>query len=76
MDRRRSDRDRDLEQVWSQIPAARCRGLCAQACGPIDAPVREKQRLRAAGVQLFPRPQALAVLAETGTYPSRVPRAK
>jgi hypothetical protein len=66
--RRRSDRDRDLEQVWDQIPPVQGRGLCAQACGPIDASTREKQRLGATGVQLLPRSQALAVLADTGAY--------
>ena len=68
MARRRSDRDGELEQVWGQIPAVPCRGLCAQACGPIDASTREKQRLRAAGVRLLPRAQALEVLADTGAY--------
>ena len=68
MGRRRSDQDRDLQAVWEQIPAVACKGLCGHACGPIDASAREKQRLRARGVRLVPRGQALRELAETGSY--------
>lgn len=65
--RRRSDQDRDLQAVWEQIPAIACKGLCANACGPIDASAREKQRLRERGVRLVPRAQALRALESTGT---------
>lgn len=68
MSRRRSEQDQQLQQVWDRIPALDCRGLCADSCGPIDASTREKQRLRARGVRLPARAQALQVLHSTGSY--------
>lgn len=53
---------------WEQIPAVSCRGLCADACGPIYASGREKQRLREGWVRLVPRAQALRELQTTGSY--------
>ncbi len=62
--------------LWVTLPSRlpsracqlECHGLCANSCGPIDASAREKQRLRARGVRLPARAQALQILHTTGTY--------
>lgn len=66
MPRRRSAVDTDLDQLYAQVPALVCRGLCQSSCGPIEMSARERQRLRQHGVTVPPRQQALDLRAAGG----------
>lgn len=39
--------DARLEAIYAQLPKMKCRGLCSDACGPIEMSVRERQRIEA-----------------------------
>lgn len=41
--------DAALTAVYAQIPDVGCKGLCADACGPVPVTPREAQRMIAAG---------------------------
>lgn len=51
--------DVELNEVYAQIPDIGCRGLCADACGPIDMGPGERARMRRAGVKIPTRAQAV-----------------
>jgi Fe-S-cluster containining protein len=60
--------DANLTALYDQVPDPGCRGLCQQACGPIDMHPYERARIRRAGVTI-PRPaEAVAELLATGEY--------
>lgn len=66
---RRSDIDAALAEIYAQIPDVGCKGLCADACGPIDGHPREFQRIHEETGQRIPHGQALlASLADHGVY--------
>ncbi|MDP4501036.1 YkgJ family cysteine cluster protein [Nonomuraea turcica] len=44
-----------LEALYVQVPDVGCKGLCQEACGPIDMHPYERARIRRAGVTI-PRP--------------------
>ncbi|WP_432536998.1 hypothetical protein [Kineococcus arenarius] len=49
-----------LEQLYAQLPALACLGLCEHSCDEhIDASTAERQRLLAAGVDLDALPARL-----------------
>ena len=52
--------DDALAEVYAQIPAVGCRGLCWRSCGPVDCGDRERERLAEAGVVLPPAAEAVA----------------
>lgn len=61
--------DEQLAALYEQVPEINCKGLCADACGPIDGGPREKVRMRRAGVKLPPRHEAVkAMIASEGNY--------
>lgn len=39
----------DLLALWDRIPDSHCKGLCASACGPVDANPEERRLLRERG---------------------------
>lgn len=41
--------DARLQAIYDRIPKLECRGLCYDSCGPIEASVRERQRIERAG---------------------------
>lgn len=49
---RAEDADRELDELYAQVPDIDCKGHCWDACGPIDAGLRERVRLARAGVRL------------------------
>lgn len=49
---RADDADRELDEQYAQVPDAGCKGFCWDACGPIDAGLRERVRMTRAGVRL------------------------
>lgn len=68
MARRRAAVDASLEALYAQVPDAGCKGLCADACGPIGMSAREQQRLAEAGHHV-PQPEdALRSLGLFGDF--------
>jgi Fe-S-cluster containining protein len=60
--------DANLATLHAQIPDPGCKGLCVEACGPIDMHPYERARIRKAGV-VIPQPEeAVAQLLDTGAY--------
>jgi hypothetical protein len=55
--------DAELEAAYALVPEIDCKGLCTDACGPIDGGLREMVRLARAGVRIPPRREALLQLA-------------
>lgn len=54
--------------LYTQVPDAQCKGLCQEACGPIDMHPYERARIRRAGVRI-PAPEvALRQLVDGGDY--------
>jgi Fe-S-cluster containining protein len=54
--------------LYAQIPDVQCKGLCQEACGPIDMHPYERARIRQAGVQIPAPEKALAQLVIGGDY--------
>lgn len=57
--------DAELEAHYAKVPEIGCKGLCADACGPIDGGPRELVRMARAGVRLPPREVAIRKMAST-----------
>lgn len=57
--------DAALEAIYAKVPEIGCKGLCTDACGPVDGGVRELVRMARAGVKLPPREQAVRKMAST-----------
>jgi hypothetical protein len=57
--------DAELEALYAQVPEVGCKGLCTDACGPIDGGPRELVRMARAGVKLPPREVAIRKMAST-----------
>jgi hypothetical protein len=55
--------DAQLEEIYAQVPEIGCKGLCADACGPVTGGHRELVRMARAGVKLPPVREALRLLA-------------
>jgi hypothetical protein len=65
--------DEALAAIYAQIPDAGCKGLCADACGPIGMSEHERRRLTAAGydVPALHTPQDIArAVTELPTCPA------
>lgn len=60
--------DANLTALHAQIPDPACKGLCVEACGPIDMHPYERARIRKAGVTIPPPEEALGRLLTTGAY--------
>jgi hypothetical protein len=61
--------DAYLEALYACVPDVGCKGLCTDACGPIDGGPRELVRMARAGVRLPPREVAIRKMASTlGNY--------
>jgi Fe-S-cluster containining protein len=60
-----------LEDLYNQMPALECRGLCHDSCTAIDASELERERLRARGVELplHMSPERLHRLIAAGKTP-------
>ena len=41
-----------LERIYRSVPSVKCRGLCAESCGPIDMSPAERRRLTELGVDI------------------------
>ena len=65
---RAEEADAELEALYAQVPEIGCKGLCADACGPIDGGLRERVRMARAGVKLPPKRSAARHMARTGHY--------
>jgi hypothetical protein len=57
--------DAQLEALYAQVPDVGCKGLCTDACGPIDGGIRERARMARAGVRLPPVDVAIRKMAST-----------
>lgn len=57
-----------LEDIYAQVPDARCKGLCEEACGPLPMTVEEGRRLRRAGHPIPHEEVAMVRLIESGSY--------
>jgi Fe-S-cluster containining protein len=57
--------DAELEALYAQVPDVGCRGLCVDACGPIDGGHRERVRMARAGVRLPTLAEAVRRMAST-----------
>jgi hypothetical protein len=68
MGKRRSSRDAALAGIYAQVPSVHCKGLCQEACGPIDMTPREDTRIRDAGVDIPQAADAIRQLRDTGDY--------
>lgn len=44
MARRRSAVDAEIDELYTRIPDAGCKGLCVDACGPVEMTGRERDR--------------------------------
>lgn len=55
-----SDANAELEAARAEVPTVRCKGICTDACGPVDGGPLERQRMRRAGVKLPPHRRAVA----------------
>jgi Fe-S-cluster containining protein len=38
-------RERQLDDLYAQLPSIACRGLCQEACGPIEMSILEAERI-------------------------------
>lgn len=54
-----------LDALYEQVPEVGCKGLCADACGPIKMGPLERLRTRRAGVRITPHQQAVRELRES-----------
>lgn len=63
-----SDIGRYFQTLYDQIPDPGCRGLCQEACGPIDMHPYERARIRRAGVTIPTPADAVKQLLATGSY--------
>lgn len=52
--RRGRDRVAELDQLYAELPAIECQGLCAESCGPIAMSALERKRIEERGVKLLP----------------------
>jgi Fe-S-cluster containining protein len=50
-----------LERIYRAIPTVACRGLCAEACGPIAMSDEERRRIEQRGVDILPPDEALTL---------------
>lgn len=57
--------DAELEALYAKVPEIGCKGLCVDACGPVDGGPRELVRMARAGVRLPPREDAVRRMAST-----------
>ena len=56
-------------KAWASVPTMHCKGLCQDACGPIDASTAERELLSGRGVDLPDAATALrAWLVSGGKY--------
>ncbi|SEF34466.1 Putative zinc-or iron-chelating domain-containing protein [Amycolatopsis pretoriensis] len=67
-----------LEDLYEQVPAIECKGLCHDSCTSIDASELERERLAARGVTLpvhmsYERLQALIATGKTPRCPALSP---
>lgn len=60
--------DAELAAIYDEVPDARCKGLCVDACGPLPMTVAEARRLRRAGHPIPHDDVAMAELTLTGSY--------
>jgi len=60
--------DAYFADLYARIPDVECKGLCQEACGPIDMHPYERQRIRRAGVRIPNPADALERLIEGGDY--------
>lgn len=49
----------EFEKIYGDIPEIECKGLCGDACGPIEMNPWERLQLRRAGVKLPPHREQL-----------------
>lgn len=47
--------EEEIEAIYAALPALKCKGLCAESCGPILASEAETKRIQIRAGQ-FPRP--------------------
>jgi uncharacterized protein len=40
----------EMRHLWDQVPSAECKGLCVEACGPIDMSDVERKYLADKGI--------------------------
>jgi Fe-S-cluster containining protein len=57
-----------LDGMYEQVPDAGCRGLCVDACGPIDMGPGERHRLVALGMKIPRRHAAIKQMIDEGGY--------
>lgn len=60
--------DANLAHLHAQIPDPACKGLCVQACGPIDMHPYERARIRRAGVTIPAPADAVAQMLHGEDY--------
>lgn len=41
-----------LERIYRAVPTVQCKGMCQQACGPIDMSAEERRRIDAGGIHI------------------------
>lgn len=60
-----------LEDLYAQLPAIECKGLCHDSCTSIDASELERERVRERGVELPPgrRYREVRALIDAGKTP-------
>lgn len=70
MGKRRRDQklDAELDALYAEMPEIKCKGLCAESCGPIHMSRREHQRIRERGVTIMNQAEALNQYLTTGEY--------
>lgn len=56
-----------LERIYRAVPTVACKGLCQQACGPIDMSREERRRIEARGVTIPTPADALDSIVEHGS---------
>ncbi|MFY1595573.1 hypothetical protein [Micromonospora sp. WMMD737] len=52
--RRGRDRVAELDQLYAELPAIECRGLCHESCNAIAMTPLERQRIRERGFDISP----------------------
>ncbi|HWE54176.1 MAG TPA: YkgJ family cysteine cluster protein [Acidimicrobiales bacterium] len=57
-----------LDDVYRQIPAVACRGLCINSCGPISMSKEEQARVRTRGVSIPTMAEAMEAMAGGEDY--------
>jgi hypothetical protein len=60
--------DTHYATLYDQVPDVDCKGLCVEACGPIDMHPYERARIRRAGVRIPSPADALRQIVSTGDY--------